>query len=68
MSMRDGTGRSEGIYAVVEIAAPVESVFEKYAQYDRHPEWQPGLLRATLVSDGPVRVDARVGGAPLVWT
>jgi uncharacterized protein YndB with AHSA1/START domain len=43
-----------GIYAAVEIAAPVESVFEKYVQYERHPEWQPGLLRATLVSDGPV--------------
>ena len=47
MSMRDGAGMSGGIYAVVEIAAPVESVFEKYAQYERHPEWQPGLLRAT---------------------
>ena len=48
-----------GICAVVEIAAPVESVFEKYAQYDRHPEWQAGLLRATLVGDGPVACGTR---------
>jgi uncharacterized membrane protein len=42
-----GVGR---IHAAVDVDAPIQSVFEKYAQYDRHPEWQAGLLRAELTS------------------
>jgi len=40
------------IHAAVDVDAPIQSVFDKYVQYDRHPEWQPGLLRAELTS-GP---------------
>jgi hypothetical protein len=47
------------IRAAVDVAAPVESVFDMYAKYDRHPEWQPGLLRAELTSGGSVATGTR---------
>ncbi len=40
------------IHAAVDVDAPIQSVFDKYAQYERHPEWQPGLRRAELTG-GP---------------
>jgi len=46
-------------YAAIEIDAPIESVFGLYSKYDRHSEWQPGLLRAELTSGGPVAVGTR---------
>jgi len=47
------------VSAFVEIDAPIDSVFALYAQYDRHPEWQPGLLRAEFTTVGPVAVGTR---------
>ncbi|MGA2013944.1 MAG: SRPBCC family protein [Solirubrobacteraceae bacterium] len=36
----------------MDVDAPIDLVFDKYAQYERHAEWQTGLLRAELTS-GP---------------
>lgn len=47
------------VAAFVELDAPIDSVFALYAQYDRHPEWQPGLLRSELTTVGPVAVGTR---------
>jgi uncharacterized protein YndB with AHSA1/START domain len=45
--------------AVIDIDGPIQSVFDMYAQYDRHPEWQPGLLRAELTSGANVAAGTR---------
>ena len=42
------------VHADVIVDAPIELVFARYAQYERHPEWQSGLLRAELTSGSPV--------------
>ena len=34
-------------------------MFGLYSKYDRHSEWQAGLLRAEVTSDGPVAVGTR---------
>jgi uncharacterized protein YndB with AHSA1/START domain len=47
------------VRAAVEIDAPIQSVFDMYAQYGRHPEWQPGLLRAELTSGANVAAGTR---------
>ena len=44
----------------VEIARSPEDVFAYITDVSRHPEWQEGLLSATLESEGPVRVGSRV--------
>jgi uncharacterized protein YndB with AHSA1/START domain len=41
------------------IARPREEVFAYYEQYDRHPEWQPELIRAELTTPAPVAVGTR---------
>jgi uncharacterized membrane protein len=43
------------VRAATVIAAPVQAVFDYYAQYDRHPEWQPELVRAEISSPGPIK-------------
>ena len=44
----------------VEIARSPEDVFAYITDVSRHPEWQEGLVSATLESEGPVRVGSRV--------
>jgi uncharacterized membrane protein len=44
----------------VEIARSPEDVFAYITDISRHPEWQEGLVSATLESAGPVRVGSRV--------
>lgn len=44
----------------VEIARSPEDVFAYIVDVPRHPEWQEGLVSATLETDGPVRVGSRV--------
>ena len=41
------------------VCAPVEAVFDYYAQYGRHPEWQPELVRAEITTPGPVATGTR---------
>jgi uncharacterized protein YndB with AHSA1/START domain len=48
------------ISASVEIARSPEDVFAYITDVSRHPEWQEGLVSATLESEGPVRVGSRV--------
>ncbi len=44
----------------IEIARRPEDVFAYVAQFDRHPEWQPGLVRSTVEGGGPVAAGSRV--------
>ena len=44
----------------VEIARSPEDVFAYITDVSRHPEWQEGLVSATLEGEGPVRVGSRV--------
>jgi len=44
----------------VEIARSPEDVFAYITDVSRHPEWQEGLVAATLESEGPVRVGSRI--------
>jgi uncharacterized membrane protein len=44
----------------VEIARSPEDVFAYITDVSRHPEWQEGLVSATLESEGPVRVGSRI--------
>lgn len=43
----------------VEIARSPEDVFAYITDVSRHPEWQEGLVSATLATDGPVGVGTR---------
>jgi len=44
----------------VEIARTPEEVFAYITDVSRHPEWQEGLVAATVQTDGPVGVGSRV--------
>jgi uncharacterized protein YndB with AHSA1/START domain len=44
----------------IEIDRSAEDVFAYLDQLDRHGEWQPGLVSATIEGDGPVGVGTRV--------
>jgi uncharacterized protein YndB with AHSA1/START domain len=44
----------------VEIARSPEDVFAYITDVSRHPEWQEGLVSATVETDGPVGVGSRV--------
>ena len=44
----------------VEIARSPEDVFAYITDVSRHPEWQEGLVSATVETDGPVAVGSRV--------
>ena len=44
----------------VEIARNPEEVFAYITDVPRHPEWQEGLVSATLETEGPPRVGSRV--------
>lgn len=44
----------------VEIARNPEDVFAYITDVSRHPEWQEGLVSATLETEEPVRVGSRV--------
>jgi uncharacterized protein YndB with AHSA1/START domain len=44
----------------VEIARRPEDVFAFLTDVARHPEWQEGLVSATVETDGPVAVGSRV--------
>jgi uncharacterized membrane protein len=43
----------------IEIARTPAEVFAYLDQLDRHPEWQSGLLSASVETDGPTRVGSR---------
>jgi uncharacterized protein YndB with AHSA1/START domain len=43
----------------VEIARSPEDVFAYITDVHRHPEWQEGLVSATLETEGPLRVGSR---------
>jgi uncharacterized protein YndB with AHSA1/START domain len=43
----------------VVVAASLQAVFDCYAQYARHPEWQPELVRAEVTTAGEVRPGTR---------
>jgi uncharacterized membrane protein len=47
------------VQARVVIAAPPQAVFDYYAQYGRHTEWQPELVRAEVTTPGEVRPGTR---------
>jgi uncharacterized membrane protein len=47
------------VHEAVVIAAPVQAVFDYYAEYARHPEWQPELVRAEVLTPGEVRPGTR---------
>jgi uncharacterized membrane protein len=40
----------------IDIAAPVETVYEYLADFSRHPEWSTGLEELVPVGKGPVSV------------
>lgn len=44
----------------VEIARSPEDVFAYITDVSRHPEWQEGLVSATVQTDGPVQVGSRL--------
>jgi uncharacterized protein YndB with AHSA1/START domain len=44
----------------IEIARSPEDVFAYLAQFDTHPEWQPGLQSSTVEGGGPVGVGSRI--------
>jgi uncharacterized membrane protein len=44
----------------VEIARSPDDVFVYITDVVRHPDWQEGLVSATVETDGPVRVGSRV--------
>jgi hypothetical protein len=44
----------------IEINRPAEEVFAYLDQLDRHSEWQPSLVSARVVTEGPTRVGTRV--------
>lgn len=41
------------------IRCPVETAFDYHAQYERHPEWQPELVEARIVTPGEVGVGSQ---------
>jgi uncharacterized membrane protein len=43
----------------VVVDRPLEDVFDYYAQYHRHPEWQPELLSAEFTTPGPVAAGSK---------
>lgn len=43
------------VRAEVVVAAPLQAVFDYYAEYARHPEWQPELVRAEVTTPGEAR-------------
>jgi hypothetical protein len=44
----------------VEIARRPEDVFAYLSDVSRHPEWQDGLVSATVATGGPVGVGSRI--------
>jgi uncharacterized membrane protein len=44
----------------VEIARSPEDVFAYITDVSRHPEWQDGLVSATVETEGPMRVGSRL--------
>ena len=40
----------------IDIAAPVETVYEYLVDFRRHPEWSTGVAELTPVGNGPVTV------------
>ena len=40
----------------IDIAAPVETVYEYLADFSRHTEWSTGVAELTFVGDGPIAV------------
>jgi uncharacterized protein YndB with AHSA1/START domain len=44
----------------VEIARSPEDVFAYVTDVSRHPEWQEGLVSATLEGEGPLGVGSRI--------
>jgi len=44
----------------IVIDRPVEQVFAVFADTKNQPQWDPGLLEARLMPEGPVRVGTRI--------
>jgi uncharacterized protein YndB with AHSA1/START domain len=44
----------------IEIARRPEEVFAYVTQFDKHPDWQPGLVSSTVEGGGPIRAGSRV--------
>ncbi|MBV8948134.1 MAG: SRPBCC family protein [Solirubrobacterales bacterium] len=44
----------------IEIDRRPEDVFAYLDQFDRHGEWQSNIVRATVETEGPVRIGTRV--------
>lgn len=41
------------------VKCPAEAAFDYHAEYERHPEWQPELVSARIVTPGPVGVGSQ---------
>jgi uncharacterized membrane protein len=46
--------------SAVDIAAPIETVYEYLADFTRHPEWSTGLEALAPVGNGPIAVGSEL--------
>jgi uncharacterized membrane protein len=45
--------------AVITIDAPIQTVYDYFADFTRHPEWVKNLSKVTATTTGPMRVGSR---------